>query len=102
MDAPEIPSNKGGSVGIALALVVSPAVLYMLQWSLVKSNELGMVILFGGPVVGGVTAGVLLSRALAHTRTARIVTGLLLCPACVVVSLIIALFGCSIVNPMRS
>ena len=102
MDEPQIPSNKGKSVGIALALVVTPAVLYMLQWSLMKSNELGMVVLFGGPVVCGVTSGVLLSRALARTRQARMVTGLLLCPACVVVSLIIALVGCSMVNPFRS
>ncbi len=102
MDEPAVPSNKGKSVGIALVLIVSPAVLYMLLLSMVKSDELGVAILFGGPVVCGVTSGVLLSRALARTCKARIVTGLLLCPVCVVASFAIALIGCSMVNPIRS
>ena len=102
MDEPEIPSNKGKAVGIALALVVTPAALYLLLWSLLKSNYLGEIVLFWGPVICGIPAGILLSRSPALDPLARLVTVLVQCTACVMVSLIIAFGGCSMVNPWHS
>ena len=102
MDEPQIPSNRARSVGIAILLLVSPAVLLMLQLSLVKGDEMSAVILWAGPVIGGVSSGILFSRALARTPTAQLVTALVLCPVCILASLAIAFIGCSIVAPIRS
>ena len=58
-----------------------------------------IAILLGAPVLCGVGAGALLTRLMARTPSARIVAFLLLSAACVTVSFILTLVGCSLANP---
>jgi hypothetical protein len=59
-----------------------------------QANDLAVLtVLLGGPISGGV-CGVMLSRRLGHTTESRVLIGMLLVPAMMVVCVVMNFYGC--------
>ncbi len=103
MDEPNPPSvRRSKEIGVALGLLILPALLYVVLWSLLKNSEAMIPVFFGAPVLCGVGAGAILTRSMTRTPAARVVGFLAFSTGCVIVSFILTLVGCGLVNPIRS
>ena len=95
-------AKRSKKVAIALGLVIFPAVLSVAVWPWFKSAPEMSIIFFVLPVLGGLGAGALLSRSRTRTPAARIVLFVVLSAVCGIVSLMLSVVGCVMMNPIRS
>lgn len=103
MDEPTPPSSKpAAGLGVAVGLLLLPAVLFFACWYINRNSPLLFVFFFGAPVFCGLAAGGILGRRVRGSTAVRFFSGLLLVLASVVVSFLIILAGCSMMAPLRS
>ena len=103
MDEPKSPpARSAAKFGIAVGLLILPAVLFFACWFINRESPVLVVFFFGAPVVCGLGAGGVLGHMVRGSLLVRIVSGLLIALACVGVSIFLILAGCSVIAPLRS
>lgn len=103
MDEPNPhPVKYSTKAGIALVLVIFPPVLSVAVWPWLKNSPEMGVIFFALPILGGLGAGAILSRLNSWPLGPRIVLFVVLSAVCGIVSLILSVVGCVMMNPIRS